>query len=97
MRSAPDHGEREPLGTPAEVLDALARFNTAPDGSGRDGTGVAVLHGPGFVVEIPSGADEVSQALATLVDEDLAFPVLSRACRALGWTMVDLDSGRTFA
>ena len=62
------------LGTLGEVMQSLARFNTAPDGSGRPGAPTAILHGPGFVVEAPTAMDEIRQALVTLIDEDIAYP-----------------------
>lgn len=86
----------EPLGTAREVVAALAEFNTAPDGGPKRSAGTDFLHGPGFVVEIPSFQDAVNQAIVVITDEDIAWPVLSRLCKRLGWQMVDLESGRTF-
>jgi hypothetical protein len=34
--------------------------------------------------------------MLTVTDDDIAWPVLSRACRLQGWTLIDLESGRTF-
>lgn len=95
-RSAKPGDPAEPLGTLREVLKALARFNTAPDGSKRKMAGLEVAHGPGMVVELPSATDDVGQAMVTMTDEEIAFPVLQRMCRTHGWAMVDLESGRTF-
>ena len=99
MRPDPDAdlgaGAMLPLGPPGMVLDQLGAFNTSPDGSARS-KGTDVLHGPGYVVEIASGQDEVMQAMVIVHDEDIAWPVLSRLCRATGWRMTDLESGRTF-
>lgn len=93
----------EPIGTFGEVLAAVAPFNVASDGSGPAGfgtvPGMAVLFGPGFVLEIPSDGDrraEVNQLMATVTDEDFAWPVLSRMCKHNGWKMMDPDTGRTF-
>ena len=86
-----------PLGSLAAVRTFLANYNTASDGSPpRPGTGTEVLYGPGMIVELPTAQDTVTQAMVTVNDEDTAMPVLLRACRALGWAMVDLESGRTF-
>ena len=86
-----------PMGTRAEVKEALARFNTAPDGMPlKDTASTERLFGPGMVVEIPLGMDTITQAMVTASDEEIAWPVLVKACRALGWQMVDLESGRTF-
>jgi hypothetical protein len=86
-----------PLGTPKEVREILARYNTAPDGSPRTASlGTEILHGPGLIVELPSNMEEVTQALVTVTDDDIAWPVLSRICKAVGWKMVDVESGRVF-
>ena len=84
------------LGSLREVLSAVARFNTAPDGSARPGAPTAILHGPGLVMEVPTAMDEIRQALVTLIDEDIAWPVLTRLCRALSWRMMDPETGRSF-
>jgi hypothetical protein len=91
----PGEPAMRPLGPRAEVVESFAGFNTAADGSGRS-TGTEVLHGPGFVVEIASGQDEVMQAMITVNDEEIAWPVLSRLCRGTGWKMADPETGRTF-
>lgn len=78
------------------MREALARFNTGPDGSPAGGTGLERLHGPGFVLEVSTSVEPVTQALASINDEDAALPVLMRACKALGWRLMDLESGRVF-
>ncbi|MFI4917545.1 MAG: hypothetical protein ACIAS6_13695 [Phycisphaerales bacterium JB060] len=86
-----------PLGTIDEVSKALADFNTAPDGSERSASaGTVVLHGPGLVVELPMGLDRVTQGLVTLIDEDVAWPVLMRLVKNLPWKLLDLETGRSF-
>lgn len=86
-----------PMGTPGEVRAALSNFNTAPDGApARAGALMEILYGPGMIVEMPVNQESVVQAMVTINDEDSAIPVLLRACRARGWTMVDLDTGRSF-
>lgn len=90
-------GSHGPMGTAAEVREVLARYNTAPDGSPRSASlGTEVLHGPGLIVELPTNQDEVSQALVTVLDDDIAWPVLSRVCKAAGWRMMDVETGRVF-
>ncbi len=93
----------QPLGSFRDTLAALAPFNVSADGSGPHGLGevpgMAVLFGPGFTVEIPFDGDrrtDVNQVMATVTDEDFAWPVLSRMCRTNGWKMMDPESGRTF-
>jgi hypothetical protein len=85
-----------PLGAIAEVMSALAEFNTGIDGTPDRGTGVRLLHGPGYVVEVPTSLDPVSQVLVTINDEDIAMSVLFRLCKKLGWRMTDMETGRTF-
>lgn len=93
-------GGIQPLGSLEEVVSMVAPFNTAPDGSGPQGygerLGLAMLYGPGFVVEVPSGAEEVNQLMVTVTDEDFAWAVLMRMCRMAGLRMMDPETGRTF-
>lgn len=85
-----------PLGTEREFIAKLAPFNTAPDGSTRGSVGTEVLYGPGIVIEYASNQEQIRQAILTVIEEDLAWPVLSRICRTLHWKMQDLESGQTF-
>jgi len=85
----------KPLGSLKQVREALADFNTAPDG-GKARLGTEVLHGPGIVLEISTGQDEINQAMVTVLDDDIAWPVLSRICKSLGWKMMDIESGRIY-
>jgi len=89
-------GGLEPLGSIRAVTASLARYNTAPDGAAAKGTGIEVLFGPGLIMEMPTGDDEVRQIMVTLTDEDFAFPVMLRVCREQQWTMMDPESGRRF-
>lgn len=86
-----------PLGSFAEVAELLSNFNIAHDGS-TAAEAFGVLHGPGFVVQLPmvGPKDPVSQVIVSMSEEDIAWPVLIRVCRALGWKMMDPQSGRTF-
>jgi|SRR6185295_4719288 len=89
-------GEMEPLGSPEEVLAALSRFNTAPDGSPGAAVGTLTLYGPGMMVLMATTQPKVLQLMANLTDEEIAMPVLMRACKSLGWAMMDMESGRSF-
>jgi|ERR1044071_3412659 hypothetical protein len=88
--------EMEPLGSPQEVIEALARFNTAPDGSPGGALGTLTLYGPGMMVLMATTQPKVLQLMANLTDEEIAMPVLMRACKHLGWGMTDMESGRSF-
>jgi hypothetical protein len=93
----PADGPAKPLGTLREVCERFSRYNTAPDGGKRSASaGTEVLHGPGMIVEVPTSTDTISQAMVTMLDDDIAWPVLLRLCRNLQWKMVDLESGRSF-
>lgn len=86
-----------PLGPYRQVAAELANFNTFPDGSSSiDAFGV--LYGPGFHVQMPmiGPNDPVTQVIVSMQEEDIAWPVLTRICRTLGWKMMDPQSGRTF-
>lgn len=79
------------LGTRAEVFAALAQFNTYPDTP----EGKEFLYGPGIVVSLPPGEDEVMQLLISVVEEDIAWAVVMRICTRMNWALMDPDSGRT--
>jgi hypothetical protein len=97
MKSRPKgSAEMEPLGGPDEVLRALAPYNTAPDGAPGGAVGTMTLHGPGMMILMATTQPKVLQLMASLTDEEIAMPVLMRACRNLGWAMVDMESGRSF-
>ena len=84
------------LGDERDVMDVLARFNTAPDGAESTRLGTKVLFGPGFVVELPLGQDELRQLLVTVIEVETAWPVLSRLTKDRGWVMTDTESGQVF-
>jgi hypothetical protein len=88
-------GSLQPLGNQKEVLTALEPYNTAPDG-GAPGMGTMTLWGPGMTVSLPTTQPQVTQLIVHMTDEEIAMPVLMRACRALGWAMTDLETGRSF-
>ena len=96
MKKGAPAGEMPPLGSGDEVLKLLAPYNTAPDGSPAASLGTMTMYGPGMTVLMPTTQKVVSQLIANLTDEEIALPVLMRACKALGWTMMDMESGRTF-
>ncbi len=90
----PGASKQTPLGDRAGVLKRLRDYNTAPDGSGD----TSLAHGPGFILQFPlvDPRDDINQALISVVEDDIAWPVLSRLCKALGWSMMDPETGRTF-
>ncbi len=84
-----------PLGRRREFEDALAPFNTGTDGSEPKG-GSVTYYGPGLVIEIVPMDGLVRQALVYCQNEDFAFPILYRICRANGWKLQDMESGQMF-
>jgi len=89
-------GSPQPLGSRRQVADALACFNTAPDGAQSSNSGTEFLYGPGMTVEIPTTSDNVNQAIASITDEEIALPVLMNMCKKLSWKLMDIESGRVF-
>lgn len=83
------------LGSAREIKELLAQFNTHEDGS-IEGRGT--LYGPGIIATMPMvGPDDpVMQVMVTMQEEDMAWAVLPRICRTLGWKMMDPRTGRTF-
>lgn len=86
----------EPLGSIDAVKEKLSHFNTFPDGSPRGDVGTVALHGPGMVMEVPTGMDEITQVMVTFIEDEIAWPVMQRLCKAYAWRMLDPDTGRTF-
>lgn len=84
-----------PMGRQKDVRAVLARFNTAVDG-GKGSAGIDRLYGPGFIVEIPTSVDDLTQIMAHIDDEETAWPVLRRMCKEAGWSMSDIESGQRF-
>ncbi len=80
-----------PMGSPTEVAAALANHNIAPDVPGGE-----FLYGPGLTIEIPMNntTDEIMQIRCSMIDEDIAWPVLFRMCQQRDWSLMDPDSGR---
>ena len=95
-RREPGSSEMEPLGTPERVVAMLAPYNTAPDGAAGGSLGTVTLYGPGMTVLMPTTQKTITQLIANLSDEEIALPVLMRACKALGLSMMDMETGRTF-
>jgi hypothetical protein len=94
-RRGDGNGGMEPIGKPDDVMNMLAPFNTAPDG-GPPGLGAVTLYGPGLTMTMPTTQPQITQLIANMTDEEIAMPVLMRLCKALGWTMTDMETGRTF-
>jgi hypothetical protein len=96
-RPTPPGEPLEPIGTLDQLEGMLARFNTAPDGApASTSRGTRVLYGPGYIAEVPSFGDGVTQVMVSVNDEETAWPVLSRMCKALRLRMTDLDTGQSF-
>ncbi len=87
-----DPDEAPSLGSRREVLTTLSKFNTWPDVEGGE-----FLYGPGLTMQMTPGADELNQMLVAVLDEDIAWSVLTRICKATHWQLLDLESGRSLA
>ena len=88
--------EMQPLGSLGQIKDQLGAFNTAIDGGASASLGLDRLYGPGFVVDLPTSIDMPMQIMVAVIDDEIAWPVLSRICRTLGWSLSDAESGRVF-
>jgi hypothetical protein len=80
------------LGSRAQMVRDLGRFNTAPERKGDED----VLYGPGIRLEFPPGQDPVSQILLNIVEEEIAWQVIMRLAKTFEWKIVDTESGREF-
>ena len=77
-----------PIGRRAEIIEQLRNLNTGP---GREGE--SILHGPGIRIEF-ADEDPIRQMLLTIVEEEIAWPVILRIGRTIGWKLLDPTSGR---
>jgi len=86
-----------PLGSYKKVQKALEDFNTYPDGSNSP-ENYGLLFGPGLIVQMPmvGPEDPIMQIAVSMQEEDIAWPVLMRICKKLGWRMMDPQTGRSF-
>jgi len=90
---APDDPDDAPtLGSRHETLVTLSRFNIWPEMEGGE-----FLYGPGLTMQMTPGAEEINQMLVAVLDEDIAWAVLTRLCTTTHWQLLDLDSGRTLS
>jgi hypothetical protein len=82
-------GSLLPIGARADIVEALECCNTAPDHRGGD-----VLYGPGFEIHLPPHEDPVRQMTLSITDGDIAWDVMFRIRKQLGWSFTDLETGR---
>ncbi len=78
------------VGPRKEILEALARCNTAAEDSGSPD----VLFGPGIRVELAPGQDPVTQMLVTVNEEEIGWLVLTRMIKEFGWRLLDPNTQR---
>lgn len=76
------------LGTRQQIVDGLARLNTAPECNGGD-----ILYGPGIRIELPP-AEVITQMLMTIVEEEIAWQVIMRLAKEMEWKLLDPGTGR---
>ena len=70
------------------LLAVRPSMNTAPEVPGGD-----VLYGPGIRLEMGPGEDPLKQILLTIVEEEIAWLVISRMAQALNWRIIDVETG----
>lgn len=101
LQKKPDEESRgadlAPMGSRAEVVAAFAGANTAHDGAPMKPNATSeFLYGPGMIAEVPLELKTITQVMVQVNDADVAWPVLSRLCKARQWQMIDVESGQTF-
>lgn len=89
-------GQMQPMGRVGSISTELVTYNTSPDGSRGSALGTERLYGPGFTMQLPTTTDTVTQIMVSVSEQDTAWPVLSRICRAMGWRMQDMETGAVF-
>ena len=77
-----------PLGTRRDIIEQLGTMNTAPAQEGE-----SILYGPGIRLEMGPDDDPVKQMLMTIVEEEIAWLVISRMAHAMKWRVVDVETG----
>ena len=82
-------GEREPLGSREEILEALSHYNTMPECEGD-----YMLWGPGIRIELPPNESSVQQMLLHIVEEEIAWLPIVRLARQFNWSVTDIETGR---
>ena len=87
---AAEDGTLVPLGTRAEIFEALASRNTGPEVEGGE-----TLYGPGIRLEINMEEDPVTQIVLDIVDDDIAWDVIERMAKAFKWSLLDLETGKS--
>jgi hypothetical protein len=88
-RTASEDGQRVPLGSRAEIVQALSKFNTMAEVEGND-----TLWGPGIKIELPPEVDPVVQMLLSIVEEEIAWLPILRLAKQFDWSVVDIETGR---
>ena len=87
----------KPLGRIKDLERELGQYNTSTDGTPTAGQPTIRLHGPGMVIEVATANEPATQAMASVNDEQMAWPVLERMCKATGFRLMDPESGRIMA
>ncbi|MCH2162737.1 MAG: hypothetical protein MK085_12805 [Phycisphaerales bacterium] len=83
-------GSLPSMGSRQEIIEKLGSRNTAPEIEGGN-----TLHGPGIRLDLNPDEDQVTQMLLEVVDEDIAWDVISRIARDFNWLLLDPMTGRS--
>ena len=89
-------GQMQPMGKVQAIARELVGYNTSGDGSKGSALGTERLFGPGFTMQLPTTTDTVPPIMASVSEQDTAWPVLAKICRAMGWRMQDMETGAVF-
>ena len=83
-------GAMLPIGPRREIIEKLARANTAPDCADIGD----VLYGPGIRIELTPNQDPVNQMLVTVTEEEIGWQVLTRLIHHFQWKLLDPNTNR---
>ena len=79
------------IGPRDDIVRSLGVRNTIPERDGED-----ILFGPGITIELPPGADPITQMLISVTEEEIAWLVITRLVRELNWKLLDPATGREY-
>ena len=88
-RTADKEGNRIPLGSRDEIVNALALCNTM-----AEVTGGSELWGPGIRIELSPDEDPVNQMVLYIVEEEIAWLPIVRLAKQFDWSVIDIETGR---
>lgn len=87
-RDTAQGGGLVPMGARKDIIAQLGTMNTTAEQPGED-----VLYGPGIYLAMAPGEDPLMQMILSIVEEEIAWLVVSRMARTLNWKIIDGETG----